>query len=220
MGDFLTYFVREWRVIWQAPITFIAAIIVAAGTIYWAMDWRYGGVIDGLNERIGLRDDQIQSLKDKVGTSSPDEIKARIDRLEAQVHGVLPRRLTDAQRNAIADILRTSPGQIEIAQDIGVADARPFAGDLILAFQNAGWTVQTPMILGPGNPPPHGVGITVPDPNSLSPRQALIIQALRSQGIQFDIQRGTVQSFNGPPIPGQPQQPPMDASILVSQKVL
>lgn len=217
MDDFLKYIVSEWAVIRQTPVVFVAAILVVIGLVYFAIDWRYSSVISSLKERISLRDDQIGQLKDKVGTASPDEIKARIDRLESEVKALSPRRLSDAQRSQLTTGLRRLPGTIQILQDMAAPDARGFAGDLIVAFQNAGWQVQTPAILGPGNPPPHGIGLIVSDPASLTPHQSLIAEALRAIGVQFDLQRGSLASPSG--VPGRPPTS-LDAEILITQQVL
>lgn len=219
MEAFVSYVVKEWAVIRQAPGIFILAIIVVGGILYGAMNFRYDGVIDGLTQRLNLRDDQIAQLKEKVGTASPDEIKSRIANLEAQIKSISPRRLTDAQRNGIATLLKTNPGNIEIENDMSVADGRSLASDIITAFQIAGWSIRSPSVLGPSNPPPHGFGLRVTNPGALTPRQALIVQALNFQGIQFDLQQGDMDIGMRVP-PGQSTLPPLDAIILITQKVL
>ena len=198
----------------QAPLIFLAALLVLAGLIYWAVNRLHEGETSALRARLELRDDQIAQFEKKVGSTSPDEVKTRIDLLEAQLRAIgAPRRLTDRQRASLADALRQMPGRVDIAQDMAVAEARPYAGDLTVAFQNGGWTVSTPMVMGPGNPPPHGLGVAVPDPMNLTPKQAVIVHAFRALEIPFDLQKGAT----GRDYPGEA---PMDARILVSQRVL
>jgi hypothetical protein len=218
-ADFITYIAKEWHVIGQAPVTFLAAIIVVAGLLYWVMNWRYDAIISALNGRIGLRDDQIAQLKEKVGTASPDEIKARIDRLEAQVHGMAPRRLTNPQKAALSDALKRQPGKIQISSDVAAGDSRAFSGDLINAFQTAGWHIQNAMVMGPGNPSPHGLSLTVENPEALTPHQALIVQAFRANEIVFDLQQGPVGMVIAK-IPNTLVQPLLDATLLISQKII
>jgi hypothetical protein len=56
MEQFFKYVLGEIRVIADAPLIFITALLALAGAIWWAMDWRYAGIIVN-------RDSEIASLK-------------------------------------------------------------------------------------------------------------------------------------------------------------
>ena len=217
MGDFVTYVAKEWNVIWQAPVTFIAATIVAGGIIWAAMEFRYRSVLESLNERIRLRDDQIAQFREKIGTASPDEIKARIDQLEAQVQGLVPPRLRMEQKDTLTNLLRRQTGNCVICHDVAAAAMRPFAGDIIKCFRDAGWTITTPVVVGPGMQPPHGVGIRVPDANNLTALQDMVLKAFQAIQIDFDLESGQAHPMHlGPP--GQGQQLMSDLFIMVTTK--
>lgn len=203
----------------SAPIPYIVALAIVAGIIWAIVNWSYSAVLASKDAEIQLLERQRDDYKDKLGGATPDEAKARIDRLEAQVKAISPRRLSDDQKTRLASALRRLPGNIEIAQDMAAPDARPFAGDLIVAFQSAGWQVQTPAVLGPGNPPPHGIGLIVSDPSSLTAHQALIVEGLNAAGVQFDLQRGP-PALQLPNIAGVTFPPTPDARIIITQKVL
>jgi hypothetical protein len=121
IGDIVNYIVKEWRVIRQAPVTFIGAGLVMLGLIWGAMQWRYVGIIENKGSAIlSLRDENgrlrvalgltpAQSalislsnaeLKAKAATvvSKLNEI-AREDRNESESIKRLP-NLTDVQRQA------------------------------------------------------------------------------------------------------------------------
>jgi hypothetical protein len=163
-----------------------------------------------MEERLRLRDDQISQLKEKVGTESPDEIKARIDRLEAQVKALNPRHLSSTQRSKLTDMLKNSRGHVEISYDESSPDTRSFAGEIIVAFQNAGWEARMSLLMVPREPAASGVGIRVEDPSALTPRQSLILEALRAGELEFNLQRGIM-----PPLPDSPL---LDAHIVITSK--
>ena len=56
MEQFFKYVLGEIRVIADAPVIFGAGLLALAGAIWWAIDWRHGGII-------GNRDSEIASLK-------------------------------------------------------------------------------------------------------------------------------------------------------------
>ena len=56
MEQFFKYVLGEIRVIANAPLVFGTALLALAGAIWWAMDWRYSGIISN-------RDFEIASLK-------------------------------------------------------------------------------------------------------------------------------------------------------------
>jgi hypothetical protein len=39
LEEFIKYILGEWRVIANAPVSFIVAVLVLGGIIWWAMSW-------------------------------------------------------------------------------------------------------------------------------------------------------------------------------------
>jgi hypothetical protein len=216
MGDFIKYIADEWHVIWQAPVTFIAAILAVCGLVWAAMEFRYRSVIDSLNERIRLRDDQIAQVREKVGTASPDEIRARIDQLEAQVRGLAPPRLTEDQKQRLSGMLRNHQGKCAIAHDVAAAPMRGLLADLIGSFRDAGWAITTPVVMGPGMHPSHGIGIKVSDANNLTAVQDGVLNAFRAAKIEFDLESGAPFPMR---MPGEDKEFMSDVFILVTSKI-
>lgn len=85
LQEFLDHIAREWGVITQAPMTFIAATLVMAALAYGASRWRFGGTIESLQHRLALKEDQLADYRDKLKGASPDEARARLDGLESRV---------------------------------------------------------------------------------------------------------------------------------------
>ncbi|MEW6016765.1 MAG: hypothetical protein AB1760_01670 [Pseudomonadota bacterium] len=125
------YLAREWAVVSQAPFTFIIASLLVGAVAWAAVLWRYGGKIDHLEERVRLRDDEIADYKRKLDGATPDEARARIEKLEHDIErlseAVLPRKLDDKMR---AELDRIGPDKpIKIAFNNSVSDARALASE-------------------------------------------------------------------------------------------
>jgi hypothetical protein len=56
MEQIIKYVLGEIRVIAEAPGIFTIALFAMAGAVWWAMNWRYGGIVAN-------RDTEISSLK-------------------------------------------------------------------------------------------------------------------------------------------------------------
>ena len=54
MADFLSYLVSEWAVISQAPVTFIFALFLASGVIWWLVGWAYASRIKSKDAIIAM----------------------------------------------------------------------------------------------------------------------------------------------------------------------
>jgi len=209
-------------VILQAPATFAIALAILCGIIWGAMSWSYSSQIANLQSRLSLRDDQIADYKTKLEGATPDEAKKRLDALELQVKALSPRRLTEEQKGKIVESLKGVSGTIEIVQDLGAPDAKAYTGDLALAFHAAGWVVNLPAVLGPGSPPPNGVGLRVTNPAALQPIELAVKRALEAAAIAFDIQQE-----NRPPRPNLPSSlaglatfpPQPDVGLLITTKL-
>src|SRR5579859_7548993 len=83
------------------PTFFVIAVLMFSailGTVWWLMDWRYGGIISGRDGIIANKDSEITLLrgqrddyKDKLSGATPDQAKARIDDLENRLAKLEPR---------------------------------------------------------------------------------------------------------------------------------
>jgi hypothetical protein len=219
MEALIKYFVGEGRMILQAPATFAIGLVILGGIIWGAMNWTYSSQINNLQSRLSLRDDQITDYKTKLEGATPDEAKKRLAALELQVKALSPRRLTEEQKAKIIQSLNGVSGTIQIAQDMGAPDAKAYTGDLALAFQAAGWAVSLPAVLGPGNPPPTGVGLRVTNPAAMQPIELAAKRALDAAGIAFDIQQENRAPRPNAPLgfPALPPQP--DVGLLITTKL-
>jgi hypothetical protein len=65
LEEIIKYIFGEWRAIAAAPATFIIAILVVAGIIWWVMSWGYG-------RETSLLRQQVADLKDRLSGLSPD----------------------------------------------------------------------------------------------------------------------------------------------------
>jgi len=192
LDAFATYFAKEWSVISRAPLIFLMAAAVVCGLAYIATSWLYKGRISHLDERIRLRDDQLDDYKTKLEGASPDEARARLDALEAQVAGLLPRHLSETQKAKLRAVVTppfgsTGSWKIEILYDVASRDSQVYAAEFIEVFRAiGGWVVQSASIMGPSPYPTSGIGVKVKNRAELTAVERLVVDALTGAALQFD----------------------------------
>lgn len=197
MEAFIKYVLGEMRVIADAPLSFTVALLVIAGVIWWAIDWRYSGILSNRDGVIQNRDSEIALLKsqrddykENLGGRSPDEAKARLDALESSVGKLLPRRLTEEQKHGIRAALNRVPaGEIAVSHEMSCADCNGYANDFRQVFSQAGWRVRAPAVMGIGATllSSNGMSVVVPNPEQPTEAARLIIATLRQQNIPFEV---------------------------------
>lgn len=57
--EIVEYFIKEWQVIVQAPVTFIVAALLLAGAAYAASSWRYAGIIEKQRAEIAFLERKV-----------------------------------------------------------------------------------------------------------------------------------------------------------------
>lgn len=191
MGDFLKYISDEWSVISAAPLTFVILGLLMAGVLYFVLTWYYSGQLETLKGRIDIRDDQIEDYKAKLNGATPEEAKARMDRLQGELDSLKPRQLGADKRQKIVAAASARPkGRLEVGNDMSCADSAGYKGELVRAFQDAGWTVIGPSFLGRAQAPVCGLAVSVANLNSQTALETAVIDALRAAQIDFEIEAG------------------------------
>ena len=201
-----THFINELDVLIGAPVTFVLAFFVVASLVWFALRWRYDGIVTALEARIAIRDDQISQYKSKLEGATPEQARALIDALEARLQRLEPRRIEPKTVGDMIEILRLHPGSIDVAQDMQSPDARVLAVALSHVFNSAGWIVRSPMIVGPANPPSEGLAVTIKDLNNPSERDRALFAAMDLIGHPYT-RRGGLRGFANQEI---------DAEILIT----
>lgn len=178
---------------------FVLILVLMVAAIWTIIGWSYSSVLSSKNAQMQLQDRQLADYKEKLQGATPDQAKARIDELEARLGRIEPRRLTDAQRAALATNLRLPFGtSYSIAvESESSGDCPQFAADFSAAFTAArNWAIVEITVMGIGNRPPHGIAVQFADLNQPPPEAIIVMQALRSLNIQFDIQADTNPRFS------------------------
>jgi hypothetical protein len=123
MERFITYVLKEARIIRRASLIFATAILVIAGVLFYgiwqAMDWRYSGIIANINAELSSAKAVRDEYKDKLQGATPDQAKARVDDLEARVRRLEPRTISPEQRRQIEKFVQMPTG----SQYVMVIDA-------------------------------------------------------------------------------------------------
>ena len=191
VDEILKHLVEEAAAISQAPLAFVACVLVAVAIIWIILNWRYAVVathknerIASLEERVKLRDDQ---LNNKVQSTSADEARKLIEALQARVAELAPRTLTKEQRAILTRGLLPPNGtewNIRLTWDGLTPDAETLAEEFQLVFREAGWRVIATRNIGSS-----GKGMvlnaSLDDPAALALRKAL-----HDAGVGFTLETG------------------------------
>lgn len=170
---------------------FLTAVAVMALVVWKILGWRNAGMVEALEHRLQLRDDEIADYKRKLGGDSPDQAKDRLDALEAIVRAISPRRITAEVRQRIAPILSAGEsGLLELNYDVAAGTMIPLCEDLARILEQSGWHVDKYRSLAIGDPSASGISITLPDLDAHTPPQAALLSALKTAGLQFDLRQG------------------------------
>jgi hypothetical protein len=109
MDQFIKYVLGEIRVIRGAPLVFMIALSVLLVGAWSTIDWRFAKIIEG-------KDGIIALYKERLNGASPDQAKAKIEALEAQVSALRNREwppLTGTESAAFKAALKgVAPRQV------------------------------------------------------------------------------------------------------------
>jgi hypothetical protein len=81
---FIKYVLGEFRMIWDAPLSFVAAVLGTALIAWIALDWRYSTIIANKDSEITLAKSQRDDYRDKLGGATAEQAKAAIDAIKKQ----------------------------------------------------------------------------------------------------------------------------------------
>jgi hypothetical protein len=131
--------------VWQP---FAIALIVLSTCVFFAVDWRYKGVVDAKSATIEQLTAEVGEYKSKLSGASPDEAKAKIERLEQTLKLAIGSRwepLANDQSNRLLSAISTLQVRrihIMFENPIGKEPATSIAD----VFRRARWDVK----LSPG----------------------------------------------------------------------
>jgi hypothetical protein len=157
MEQLFKYVLGEMRLIAQTPVVFAMAVLVVGGAIWWAMGWRYSGIIANRDSEISSLRTQRDEYKDKLSGASPDQAAHTIKSLTEQVAAL---RDKEGERSAKEWPMLTSKQITEWS--ISLAKYKPsflavfftdpypeqFRESLFEVFRNANWP--NPTVLNAG----------------------------------------------------------------------
>lgn len=166
--------IRKWLNVLKADFTqILALLVVIVPVIVTVIYFIFKVELDSKDAQLASKEDQIKlverqrdDFKNKTGTSTPDEAKAKIDTLTTQVEalrsrvGALePRRLNALERDKFRENVRLPPNvhyNIAVQFDLSCVDCKGYADDFVAILQTpeVGWIVEEPSILAPGGENP------------------------------------------------------------------
>src|SRR5258708_1769808 len=101
---FIKYVLGEFRIIWDAPLSFATSVAAVALITWFAMDWRYGGVISNKDSELSLAKAQRDDYRDKLGGATPDQARAKIEALERTVKMTVGTRWVPLDKSQISTL--------------------------------------------------------------------------------------------------------------------
>jgi hypothetical protein len=170
----------ESAVVFAAPWSFAICIAIAVAALWAAFNWRYGGMIAQLKERLDAREDRIKYLESH---SPSGAVRAELAELKRRLE---PRRLTEDERFKMVASLMHSSGSISVEYS-GGADSRRYAHDFKEVFDERGWTTRATHVLGTLTSR-SGLMLGVDNLRDYNMAQSLVADALIAAGIHFDVQ--------------------------------
>ncbi|WP_156332625.1 hypothetical protein [Rhodopseudomonas sp. AAP120] len=190
------------------PIPFIVLFLLTVVGTFGIAHLFYSERIETVKDRAELAQRQRDDYKEKLSGATPDEARARLDRLEATVASMMPRKLSPDQTRAMSGAIGNVAGTILITNDMASADATGYAAHLSNFFKSVGWKVSNGAFLGSSFHPKTGLSLSLKDPSNPSPAEAGVLRALAAAGIAFDAK-------SSPPM-APPNGGPPDVEIAIT----
>ena len=202
MQDFIELIKREAEAIKSAPLLTAAALILLMGGIWFGLHWFYRAVLNSKDRHIEFLERRISEYRD-LGSATPEELRRRIQGLEAEVGALRlrlrPRQLTLSQKRAILDRSRLPAGvttrPITLLYTENCSDCPQFARELADALgAERNWLVALQPVSEIPETSHYGLGIRVANPMAPPPDAIVLGEALRSAGLSYTIVGGAQSS--------------------------
>jgi hypothetical protein len=135
----------------DAPLIFSTALAALLGVAWWAINWRYSGVIE-------TKDGIIALYKERLNGASPDQARDKIEGLQAEILALksrewLPLTATTSTKLKLA-LKDISPTAVDVfVQD---RDGIFLARSLLAALKDIGWQAKQNISM---NPLPDGLTV-------------------------------------------------------------
>lgn len=193
MGELLALLQTVWALVMQAPWAFVALAFALL-----AVGWAAGRFMFG--ERIETLKERLEAYKEKLGGSTPDEVRTIVMALKERMDDLADPRLFETSRlDTIKSRLGGVTGEIMITRDVSSAETARVQVQTVRFFRQIGWKVTSQATMSTVNPPACGLILW-----SRSDKQPLLegewlVMALRSAAIEFEL-REEPSSKNLPPL--------------------
>lgn len=168
---------------WRSAVV----ITVAALAFGWVVGrFMYGQRIENLKGDLASADRRIAEYKDKLNGATPEEVKARIETLEAQIARLRPPSLSAEQINAARAVLaKATPAGVNLVVHTAGIDNSRIPAQLKAVFQEAKWPVMDGLLFEMSNPAPSGIALMM-SPEHLE-QSVVVKNVLDATGVPYSI---------------------------------
>jgi hypothetical protein len=185
---FIKYILGEFRMIANAPVSYIVAVLGAALLIWIALGWRYDAIINNKDSEITLLKSQRDDYRDKLGGASPDQAKARIDDLERRIGPRYP--LTADQEKKLGAALERVPSNERFEVVVFCPhNAALYANIMVKFFNDHGWKAKAnPIFIITSTSSGVGVGLSndvMTGMKTVSSSGAMLMKLFDSSAIEY-----------------------------------
>lgn len=136
----------------------VIGLMLASAIVAWLLGRQStSDRVASMQGRLDLANDRIAEFDRKLSGASPDEAKAKIERLESRLAAVEPYQLTTAQLSRLHTALVAAKYGVRITRANTSPRLDSLFQQLVFAFSKAGWTTQDWVTVGAPSPPNNDV---------------------------------------------------------------
>jgi hypothetical protein len=88
LDTLLDKFLSEWRVIKEAPGSFIVSVAFVTVLLFFAINWHYEGEIGTRDATIKWQDEQLDDYRTKLNGASPSEAASQLTELKTKLDNI------------------------------------------------------------------------------------------------------------------------------------
>jgi len=185
--ELVNHVLGQFRMLRDAPVPFIAAVIVAGVVIWLAMDWRYSGIIANRDSEISALKTQIEGYRNVFNGAEPEQVLKKITALQNQIASFLPpRRLTESDKKKLSDQLRPIASELKelIVYSDTSSESRRYATDFLAVLRELELKPTSVLTLTVEENQ-EGLMVGLVDPKNPSPAATRFIEALKKADLKI-----------------------------------
>lgn len=137
-------------------------------------------------DKVQFLQKQVSNFQSATKSSTPEDAKSRLRKLEVEVHNIDPQALTIEQTIQLGARLDRCPGLVTFNADMKAIDVGALKAQFYKVFRKSGWDVRLCHLSEGQEPAKGGVLLRLPARFELTDEAVAVGEALQAAGISFD----------------------------------